>query len=406
MSMRNGVQKFFLNGNIFSLIFILAFSIQIIGQEIHNMAKEGNIDSVKVILEKKGSLLNCADEIGYTPLHWALIREKWDLAEYLIVQGASLNIQGNDGGTPLHCAANHDNPDIVLLLLEKGAKVNVPNNWGNTALSIASQRGCIKTAKVLIDANSDINVKSNEGWTPLHYAYKCGHKKMQEILIKNGASDTIKDSFGKIPSDYHFERPREVFMKPEKLNEYVGLYSILGGSTVKIVVQNNHLVLEEFAADQIYPIASDEFYDYREPWKIRFYRNTEGEVDKIAIDFQRQTIVGKKVKSKDELIEIPKLGIKIHPVSKNDVNNDVLQILFFECKANRNIQLVTFVQENSVSFKSGLHENDIILEFNNVKLSEPGDIFRLLYDVKADSIVPVKILRDSTEFYLNLNFKL
>lgn len=373
-------------------------------QSIHQVAKNGDFEMLKELITVNFKVVDSTDEVGYTPLHWALIRENWEIAKFLIVKGADVNRQGTDGGSPMHCAANHENIEIIKLLLKNGAQKDLKNIWGNTPLCLASQRGCIKTVQFLISNGANISSKSNEGWTPLHYAYKSGHISVQQALINSGASDTIKDTFGKIPSDYRFERPLQVLTTHDYLNEFVGIYNVGGNSTVRVFISDKKLMLEEYAIDELYPIAPDQFYDYREPWKIRFFRDTVGKVDKIAIDFQRQTIVGKKVKSKDEIVDRPRLGIKVRPINQDDVNNQALQTLFFECNANSNAQLVTFIQEGSVSFKAGLMEKDIILEFNNSKLNEPGDLFLLLYDIKPDYIVPVKILRGLEVKYLNLQF--
>jgi ankyrin repeat protein len=389
---------------IVAVIILTLFLFETKAQSIHQLTKEGGKELVFNLIEKNNKLIDTTDDVGYTPLHWALIRENWDIAKLLIGKGADVNIQGTDGGLPLHCAANHENTEIIELLIKEGAQIDVKNLWGNTPLCLASQRGCNKTVQFLISKGADFSAKSNEGWTALHYAYKCGHKEVQKILIQAGASDTIKDSFGKVPSDYTFERPVSISINPQNLMNYVGYYNVGGNSTVRVFISENKLMMEEYAVDEIYPIAPDQFYDYREPWKVRFFRNVNGDVDKIAIDFQRQTIVGKKVKSKDEVVEKPRLGIKVRPVNADDLNDETLRLLFLDEKANANAQIVTFVQEGSVSFSSGLKENDIILEFNNVKLLEPGDLFRLLYDVKPNSEVPVKILRGLNIVYIQLKF--
>lgn len=386
----------------FILLVLVFLCHKLSSQNLHELAKEGNTDVLKNLISTNTSIIDTADGGGYTLLHWSLIRQKWDLVRFLIDQGANVNLQGTEGGSPMHCAANHENIEIIDLLIKKGAQIDMKNLWGNTPLSLASQRGCNKTVQFLISKGADILAKSNEGWTPLHYAYKCGHKEVQNLLIQAGASDTIKDLFGKIPSDYRFERPHQVSATPDYLNEFIGIYNVGGNAIIRVFISENKLMLEEYAIDELYLIAPDQFYDYREPWKVRFFRNIDGKVDKIAVDFQRQTIVGKKVSLKDEVVEKPRLGIKVRPIQINDISDETLKRLFFDEKANANAQIVTFAQEGSVSKKAGLQEKDIILEFNNVKLNEPGDLFQLLYDIKPNSVVPIKIIRNSEIYYLNI----
>lgn len=376
----------------------------LLSQNINEVAKQGDLYNIKVILQKDKKLINSADESGYTPLHWALIRQNWDLAKFLISMGANVNARGADGGSPMHCAANHENTEIIKLLIKEGAQKDLKNLWGNTPLCLASQRGCTKTVQFLISNGADISAKSNEGWTPLHYAYKCGHKEVQKALVHAGASDTIKDQFGKFPSDYVFMRPLLVPINIDRYKEYVGEYFIAPGSFFRVILENDKLFLEDFALDEIYPIAYDQFYDSREPWKVRFFRNSNKDVDRIAVDFQRQTVVGKKIKSKDEIPLRPRLGIATRSLKPEDIDNNTLSTLFFDMKANSNAVIVTQIGENTVSYNAGIQVNDIILEFNNEVLEEPGDLIKIIYSINNGQEVLVKILRNNQIKYLKVLF--
>ena len=368
------------------------------------MAKDGNMKGVIELVNGDITLLNSADNIGYTPLHWALIRAHWELSECLIDKGADLNAAGNDGGTPLHCAANHEYGQIVQLMLSKGAIVDPKNLWGNTPLALAAQRGCNSIVDILIRNGADVNSASNERWTPLHYAYKAGHQEMIRNLLNHGASDTLTDNFGKRPSDYFFKRPVRSELDPEFLNDYVGAYYIGPDSYFHVTLRGDILYLEDVALDEIYPIAYDQFYDYREPWKIRFFRNQKGEVDIIAVDFQRQTVVGKKVKSDDATPSRPRLGVATRPLNPEDINQEVLNTLFFVVKANACALMVTQVGEDTPASRAGMLVNDIILEFGNEPLMNSGDLVRMLYSVDAGQEVVVKILRNSSVIYVGLSF--
>ncbi len=89
--------------------------------EIHEAAKMGKPEVLRAILAKDRSQLNARDHLGYTPLHWALIRAQWAAADFLLDQGADVRILGDDGGTMLHCAANHDAPAMIERLVAAGA---------------------------------------------------------------------------------------------------------------------------------------------------------------------------------------------------------------------------------------------------------------------------------------------
>jgi hypothetical protein len=391
---------------LFLILFIpQIFAGNLFSQTILEEAKKGNLKEIQMILQRDRSKLYSTDEVGYTPLHYALIRAKWDVALFLINEGSNVNTKGTEGGTPLHCAANHDNTEIIELLIKKGGEIEARNAWGNTPLNLASMRGCEETIKTLIALGADVNTSSNEGWTPLHYAYQSGHVSAQKALIEAGASEIVKDKSGKTPCEYATQRPAPIEIKNKNLEQYVGDYNMGPAGFIPITMENEQLMMEDFAVDPIYPIAFDEFYHSREPWRVRFYRNVNGEVDKVVIDVQRNTMVGKKVKSRFETVQKPLMGIKSRNLTREDISDEVLKQLFFDLKSSSNTILVTYIQEKSASHSAGIQVKDIIIEFNNKPLKDPGDLQRLLLDVKPNSIVPIKIVRGVEVINLNLDFK-
>ena len=391
---------------IFMLIMLSScFTSILIADEIHEAAKIGDIEKARSILSSDKSQLEAKDRVGYTPLNWAAMRAKWDLVKYLIDIGANVNSPGYDKCTSLHCAAHHDNKDIIELLIDKGADYNFKNFWGDTPLCNAVKRGCKESAAMLIAKGADLHATSNEGWTPLHYAFKSGHKALRKLLIEAGASKTAKDKFGKTPLEYDFTRPSPIPMDKSKYNEYVGDYALGGGFIAKVWIEDGRLMLEDYAHDEIYPIAKDTFYSKQEPWKITFYRNESCEVDKIALGFLRRTIVCKKLADRSVDVQKPKLGFQSKPPTKLDLSVEDLQLLFFDLKLNSNVHLITSVQENSAADKAGIKVNDILFEFNNTKLTELGDLQSLLFDTALDAKVPIKIVRQGKVMELVVDFE-
>ena len=63
------------------------------------------------------------DSRGYSPLHWAVVRQHLECAEWLLGHGARANAKDRDRVTPLHLAAGNGQADMCRLLLAKGAKV-------------------------------------------------------------------------------------------------------------------------------------------------------------------------------------------------------------------------------------------------------------------------------------------
>lgn len=277
---------------IFSLLFTLSISA---AEPIVEVAKNGDFRAVKDILEKDSSKLDAKDEDGYTALHWACMRAHWDIAKYLIENGADLNVVGGDGGTQINWAVHHDNVDIVKMLIEKGAKLNIRNQWGMTELHTAIWRGNIHVVEYLLDHGSDPNIKTNEGWTAMHYAYRSGHDNVIALLKQRGVSMTEKDDMGRTPQYLYFKKPNPVELSEAELDEYEGKYYVGNYLLLEVWREGSRLKVMEFGPDEIYPVAKDFFYFKQAPWTLIFSRDENGKIHHAQLSFIRRsyTIVKK-----------------------------------------------------------------------------------------------------------------
>ena len=266
-----------------------------LADDIFSAARRGDLFTVNHYLEKDPENIRAVDEAGYTALHWAGIRGRWEVFELLVRRGAPPNLQGADGGTPLHWACHHDRPDMIRLLLDAGADPDVRNHWGRVPLHVAARRGCIQVAGVLLDHGADPKAATKEGWNALHVAYKAGHRDMISLLKTRDVPADGKDADGKLPSDYEFTRPAPVPVDPDSLHRYVGRYALGPDAVVKVWEDGGKLLLMEFAPDEIYPVGSDAFYCVQEPWKVRFLRDGDGGVNGIELDYLRRTVRGEKM---------------------------------------------------------------------------------------------------------------
>ncbi|KIE04361.1 hypothetical protein NF27_II00010, partial [Candidatus Jidaibacter acanthamoeba] len=82
--------------------------------------------------------VNISNNIKQTPLHILAGRGDSDkkTAKTLIRAGANIDAVDKEGYTPLHFAIMKENIDIIKLLIKKGANVNRIDNTGRTALHI------------------------------------------------------------------------------------------------------------------------------------------------------------------------------------------------------------------------------------------------------------------------------
>ena len=161
-----------------------------------------NYDIAKYLIEN-GADVNIQDEEGQTRLYYAIIYEYYDIAKLLIENGADVNIQDEEEQTVLFIL-NNDNYDIAKLLIENGADVNHQNKYGETSLSYAVFTKSIKILNLLIENGADVNIKDEDGKTCLYYPINNNNINMAKILIKKGADVNIQDKEGKTPLFYTY----------------------------------------------------------------------------------------------------------------------------------------------------------------------------------------------------------
>lgn len=107
------------------------------GKEVVN----NDVSEAKVLIQH-GININAKDKNGTTALHWAIGKDKVQLAKFMIEKGANINLPiesmvGLEGITPLHLAAGHGELELVKLILSKGANPSLKSKDGKTALDLA-----------------------------------------------------------------------------------------------------------------------------------------------------------------------------------------------------------------------------------------------------------------------------
>lgn len=96
-----------------------------------------------------------------------------------------LNAQDHFGYTPLHYAIVKDRDMYVTMLLQNkvgmkrfyiGLTIDVKKKYkgGMTALHAAAEKGKERSLKFLLDNGAEVNGQDENGLTPLHYCMKAG----------------------------------------------------------------------------------------------------------------------------------------------------------------------------------------------------------------------------------------
>lgn len=92
---------------------------------LHHAASKGDIHRLEVLVARGNGdrFLNAEDEMGYTPLHWAVTNGHLHAVRYLLDQGADINYMSQrlHGSPPLYLAVCDAQMDMTELLLKRGA---------------------------------------------------------------------------------------------------------------------------------------------------------------------------------------------------------------------------------------------------------------------------------------------
>jgi ankyrin repeat protein len=90
--------------------------------QIFDAASRGNMEKLTELLKVNPDLPVTKNTDGLTPLHWAAIGGRKDVAEWLLANNAMVNEKDNLGRTPSYYAAFYDHKDVAELLRQHGGQ--------------------------------------------------------------------------------------------------------------------------------------------------------------------------------------------------------------------------------------------------------------------------------------------
>ncbi len=139
-------------------------------------------ESVKLILSQHLVDPNLIAQDGFTPIHWALYTDHFEMMTLLANNGVDINAYSLSKTTPLMDAVELRSEKGVNGLLSLGADPNLTDQLGFTALHRASSMGELNIAKALLLAGSDPYQANTAGFTAVDLARERGHNAMVKLL--------------------------------------------------------------------------------------------------------------------------------------------------------------------------------------------------------------------------------
>jgi ankyrin repeat protein len=189
-------------------------------------ARQGCLAGAEVLI-KAGAQINATNPNGFSPILLAIINGHYDVAAYLLRQGADPNIADEVGRTPLYASVDmHTLPDsnlpwpsdpngemgsldLIKVLLEHGADVNVQLKkqqpyrskvdrgadtmlgTGTTPLLRAAKAGDAAAIEVLLAKGGDAKIPTKVGFTPVMAAAGLGSKEEDTTGRKKTEAEAI-----------------------------------------------------------------------------------------------------------------------------------------------------------------------------------------------------------------------
>lgn len=155
------------------------------------LVKNNELTKTNLLKFKKD--INNLDDGCYTPLHWAVIMHKQDIAKLLINEGADLNIKsGKLECTALHIAIMVSDFNIAELLINKKAALSIQDNNGSTPLHMAAIVGDLEIIKLLINKKAALNIRDHDKKTAYDLAIDNNHIDIADTIRAELTNSVIK----------------------------------------------------------------------------------------------------------------------------------------------------------------------------------------------------------------------
>jgi hypothetical protein len=156
------------------------------------IAKDDLADVKLHIAANPDSLHKGGRDNSRPPLEQAILRNKTDIAVFLIESGAAPDGAEGSARTPLHLAIERNNPTVLAALLKAGAKPSPPDQAGWTPLHHAAAKNQAANAKILLEGGANPMALSKLGGTPLHEAAASGGAEIIQLLLDHKVDPKLK----------------------------------------------------------------------------------------------------------------------------------------------------------------------------------------------------------------------
>eukprot|EP00744_Colponema_vietnamica_P028011 GILI01042329.1.p1 GENE.GILI01042329.1~~GILI01042329.1.p1 ORF type:complete len:255 (-),score=33.50 GILI01042329.1:18-782(-) len=145
---------------------------------------------------------------GSTPLHLAVLAQRFDVATFICQMGADVNATDAEGSTALHISCGSFRAieralmtPLQILLLLTGANPMLHNGKQLTPLHLAVKNRHLRALATMLEGDVNINVLDGTGVTPLQHASLSEKDSFATLLLEHGAAlDPLLHTLGALSS--------------------------------------------------------------------------------------------------------------------------------------------------------------------------------------------------------------
>ena len=166
---------------LFVSLFYSSFNIVCFGQDIFDVCRKGDVETLKHLISIDPSIVNSRNESGFTPLIVAGYRNQLGIVKLLLDNKADINTISGEGSV-LMGTCYKGNLEMAKFLIERGADVNTENELGTTPLMYAILSENIELIKLLLSHGASKDVKERSGKSAIDYAGQSGNNQIIELL--------------------------------------------------------------------------------------------------------------------------------------------------------------------------------------------------------------------------------
>ena len=153
---------------------------------LHLCCDLGNPIMLNEILKYKHIYINRKDCDGNTPLHHAVMKDRYGCVLKLYNHGARF-LFNKMGYTPLHLASKSNSIQCFKILLNRSStSIDRTNSRNETPLFIACKYNSVAVASMLLKEGANMQIFNSEFKTPLYVAIEHGFKDIVELLLVRG----------------------------------------------------------------------------------------------------------------------------------------------------------------------------------------------------------------------------